>query len=152
MPLTMTKQEAIDHLLSPTRCSKRYMSAYFLNLHQLTTSTILLEKIVKKCNPIMKQLQILEKHFNKRHNRHHSHSQKDKKNKHHSHRHNNSQKHENNNNNNNHNNKNDNENKNDNYSRSNRCVSMYLIVFPFVFFISVFVWRAKIPRDWSRFV
>ena len=65
LPGTLTKKEAIDHLLSPTRCSKRFISAYFLNLHQLTTSTLLLDQIVGKCNPIFKQLQILERHLNK---------------------------------------------------------------------------------------
>eukprot|EP01083_Nonionella_stella_P016659 46538_1 len=50
-------QHGIDHLLSPSKCSKRYLSAYMLNLHQLTTAETLLDSIIRKCTPVIKQLQ-----------------------------------------------------------------------------------------------
>ena len=56
IPPRIPLQHAIDHLLSASKCSKRYLSAYCLNLHQLTTPEHLLQCIMRKCNPVIKQL------------------------------------------------------------------------------------------------
>eukprot|EP01083_Nonionella_stella_P230998 816089_1 len=57
-------QHGIDHLLSPSKCSKRYLSAYCLNLHQLTTSSKLVECIIKKLTPVIKQLHHITNEIN----------------------------------------------------------------------------------------
>jgi len=56
IPPRITLQHATEHLLSPTKCSKRYLSAFCLNLHQLTSPEELMAAIVRKCSPVVRQL------------------------------------------------------------------------------------------------
>jgi len=59
LPARITLQHAQEHLLSPSKCSKRYLCAYCLNLHQLTTPSKFLLAVVEKCTPIVSQLRTL---------------------------------------------------------------------------------------------